>query len=113
MFDTIKTKIKSILGPVGSIIEARITALAGLVTAGIGFMDWSPLTSLFGAGTAFSKTQVMALGGIAFVKGIFSEITRRANDPLLKAETAIEAAPELKKARKKIKKVADNKALPQ
>lgn len=107
MFDTIREKIKTVLGPVGSIIEARVTALAGLVTASVGFMDWSPLTNLFGAGTEFNKTQVMALGAITFVKGVFSEITRRANDPLLKVVASVEAAPEVVKAKKKIKKVLD------
>jgi hypothetical protein len=106
MFETIWTKIKSAAGPVGSIIEARVTALAGLVTAGIGFMDWSPLTSLFGTGTVFNQTQVMALGGIAFVKGIFSEITRRANDPLLRVQAAVDALPEVKKAKSRIKKIS-------
>jgi len=104
MFKEIKDKIWTVLGPVGSIIEARITALTGLIVAGVGFMDWSPLTSLFGAGTAFNKTQVMALGAIAFVKGIFSEITRRANDPLLKVQAAVDEAPVVKKAKKQIKK---------
>jgi len=106
MFQKIKDKIWSIIGPVGSIIEARATAAIGLITGAIGFMDWSPLTSLFGAGTAFSKEQVMALGAITFVKGIFSEITRRANDPLLKVQTATVEVPELKKAKKKLKKAA-------
>jgi len=86
MWDKIKTWFKVTFGPVGSIIEARITALTGLGIAGVGFMDWAPLTNLFGAGTAFNKTQVMALGAIAFIKGVFSEITRRANDPTLKGQ---------------------------
>lgn len=107
MFNTVWIKIKDMAGPVGSIIEARVTALAGLVTAGIGMMDWSPLTNLFGTGTAFNKTQVIALGGITFIKGIFSEITRRANDPLLKVTAAVEAQPELVEAKKKIRKVVD------
>lgn len=105
MFGNIWQKIKTVIGPVGSIIEARVTALIGLVTAGIGFMDWSPLTSLFGSGTAFNKTQIMALGGIAFIKGIFSEITRRANDPLLKISQAADAAPAVAKAKRQVKRV--------
>lgn len=107
MFNTIKDKILATLGPVGSIIEARLTALAGLATGAVGFMDWSPLTNLFGTGTAFSKEQVMALGAITFVKGIFSEITRRANDPFMKVQAAVEAQPAVKKAVKKVKKVAE------
>lgn len=107
MFKTIHDKFLAMLGPVGSIIEARLTALAGLVTGAVGFLDWSPLTSLFGTGTAFSKEQVMALGAVTFVKGIFSEITRRANDPLLKVQAAVDADPVVKKAKKQIKKTLD------
>lgn len=102
-----KEKLYAILGPVGSIIEARVTAFAGLVTSAVGFMDWSPLTNLFGTGTAFTKEQVMGLGAVTFVKGIFSEITRRANDPLLKVQAAIEATPAVQKAKKAVKKVID------
>lgn len=98
-------KIWAILGPVGSIIEARATALVGLVTAGIGFMDWSPLLNLFGTGTDFNPKQVSALGAVVFVKGVIQEITRRFNDPLLKVQTAVDAAPEVAIAKKKIKKV--------
>ncbi len=105
MFKTIWEKIKTVIGPVGSIIEARVTALTGLIISGVGFMDWSPLTSLFGSGTAFNKTQVMALGAIAFVKGVFSEITRRANDPLLKISQAADAAPAVAKAKRRVKKI--------
>jgi hypothetical protein len=107
MFKTIWEKIKASLGPVGSIIEARVTALSGLAIAGVGFMDWAPLTSLFGTGTAFNKTQVMALGAIAFVKGIFSEITRRANDPFLKISQTVDAAPAVAQAKKRVKKIVD------
>ena len=68
-------------------------------------MDWSPLTTLFGSSTQFSQSQVMALGAITFVKGIFSEITRRANDPLLKITQAVDSAPAVAVAKKRIKKI--------
>jgi len=100
-------KLVALFGPVGSIIEARITALSGLIVGGIGFMDWSPLTSLFGTSTSFNKEQIMALGAITFVKGIVSEITRRANDSLLKVTQAVEAAPEVVVAKKRIRKIID------
>jgi hypothetical protein len=38
-----------------------------------GFMDYSPLLGL----TAFDKKQVLWLGGISFVKGLFTELARR------------------------------------
>lgn len=84
MFDTIKAKLKTIFGPVASIINARLTMLFGLATAGVGLMDWSPLISTIGTSTAFNKTQVFALGAIAFVKGLVDEVARRANDTTLK-----------------------------
>lgn len=105
MFETIKQKLWAVLGPVGSIIEARATMLFGFATGAIGFMDWSPLLSLFGAGTAFNQTQVMAIGAIAFIKGAVQEITRRWNDPLLKVTASAEAAPEVAVAKNKIKKI--------
>lgn len=38
-------------------------------------MDWSPLLGI----TNFDKKQVMYLGGISFIKGIFTELARRRN----------------------------------
>lgn len=40
-----------------------------------GAMDFSPLLGL----TNFDKTQVMYLGAISFVKGMFTELARRRN----------------------------------
>lgn len=39
-------------------------------------MDWSPLLNI-DMGTNFNRTQVIWLGGISFVKGLFTEIARR------------------------------------
>ena len=41
----------------------------------VGAMDWSPLLGV----TNFDKKQVLYLGGISFVKGIFTELARRRN----------------------------------
>lgn len=84
MFEKIKQKFWAVVGPVGSIIEARATMLAGFVTGAVGLMDWSPLLSFFGTTTAFTRAQVLALGAVTFVKGAVQEITRRYNDPSLK-----------------------------
>lgn len=105
MFETIKQKFWAVVGPVGSIIEARATMLFGFITGALGLIDWSPLLSLFGAGTAFNQTQVMAIGAVLFIKGAVQEIIRRYNDPLLTVTASAEAAPEVAKAKKKIKKV--------
>ncbi len=44
----------------------------------VGGMDWSPLTSI-DFGTSFNRTQVVTLGAISFIKGIFTELVRRRN----------------------------------
>lgn len=41
-------------------------------------MDWSPLLGI-DFNTGFSRTQVISLGAISFVKGIFTELVRRRN----------------------------------
>lgn len=107
MFETFKEKLWVVIGPVASIIQARATALLGLVTAGVGFMDWSPLLSLFGTSTDFNPKQVASLGIVIFIKGLFEEFTRRINDPFLKVSAAIEAAPAVAKAKKAVKKIVD------
>jgi len=42
---------------------------------GLGAMDYSPLLGI----TNFDKKQVIYLGGISFVKGLFTELARRRN----------------------------------
>ena len=57
---------------------ARAEAVIGFFTMAVGAMDWSPLLAI-DYSTAFNKTQVIALGAISFVKGIFTELVRRRN----------------------------------
>lgn len=59
-----------------TVFLARTEALIGFGTIVAGSMDWSPLLSL-DFNTGFNKTQVIALGAISFVKGIFTELARR------------------------------------
>lgn len=105
LWQKIKDWFKATFGPVGSIINARLTMFGGLITGAVGFMDWSPLLNFFGTNTAFNQTQVIALGAIAFIKGLVDELVRRANDPLLKVTAAADAKPEVVKAKKEIKKL--------
>lgn len=107
MFDTLRQKFWAVVGPVGSIIEARLTMLFGVVTGAVGLLDWSPLLNLFGTSTDFNTKQITGLGAVVFVKGVVQEITRRFNDPLLKVTAAAEQAPEVAVAKKKIKKVLE------
>ena len=58
-----------------TILLARITAVAGLVTGAVGAMEWSPLLGL----TNFDRKQVIWLGSIMFLQGVGTEIARRRN----------------------------------
>jgi hypothetical protein len=55
------------------VVIARAEALVGLLTMVFGYMDYSPLLGI----TAFDKKQVLWLGGISFIKGLFTELARR------------------------------------
>jgi len=58
-----------------TVVIARTEALIGLLTMGFGAMDYSPLLGI----TNFDKKQVIYLGGVSFVKGLFTELARRRN----------------------------------
>lgn len=60
-----------------SLLVARLTMLSGFLVAVIGTLDWSPLLGV-NIDTGFSKTQVIWLGIVTFVKGVLDEIARRA-----------------------------------
>lgn len=62
-----------------TILLARAEAFAGFLIVTIGGMDWSPLFSLFGTGTAFTKNELYGIGGVMLAKGIFGEWARRRN----------------------------------
>lgn len=90
----------------GTIVNARITALTGLFTSAISYMDWSPLWNLLGVDTGFSTKQAFWLGAGLMVKGIFDEIVRRAHTVTSEAGKLIPkdvTIPEVKAAKKKAK----------
>ena len=66
-----------------TIFMARLTAIAGLITAAVGSLDLSPLWSLFGTGTSFTFKQVAWMGGFLLVQGVVLEVLRRRNAPEL------------------------------
>lgn len=80
MFDTFIEKVKSFFKNSWTIFVARFTAVAGLITAALGAMDWSPLLGL-NIQTGFSKAQAIYLGVITFVQGLMVEIARRRTLP--------------------------------
>jgi len=84
MYDIIKKKLQdwwtttlSFFRYSHTILVARLTMLTGFLTAVIGSLDWSPLLGL-NIDTGFSRTQVIWLGAVTFIKGVLDEIARRA-----------------------------------
>jgi len=65
-----------------TVFLARLETITGVVIAGVGAMDWSPLLSL-NIQSGIDSTVVMWLGGISAAKGIVTEWARRRNDPVL------------------------------
>lgn len=83
MWDNIKTKLNawwletlSFFKYSHTILVARLTVIAGFVTAVLGSLDWSPLLGI-NIDTGFSKNQVIWLGIIMSVKGVIDEVVRR------------------------------------
>jgi hypothetical protein len=62
-----------------TILIARAQALAGLIVATVGAVDWSPVFNLLGVDTGFSWKQTTWLGIGLFFKGIVDELARRRN----------------------------------
>lgn len=90
----------------GSIVLARLTAIAGVVTSGIAMIDWSPLYNLFGASPVFNKEQTLVMGLFLLVQGIVQEIVRRANTVVTEANKLVSkdlTVTEVKAAKKKAK----------
>ena len=58
-----------------TVLIARTEALIGVMTMTFAAMDYSPLLGI----TNLDKTQVLWLGGVSFVKGLFTELARRRN----------------------------------
>lgn len=88
----------------GSIVMARLTAIAGILTSAVSFMDWSPLFALLGVDTGFTTNQAFWLGAALFVKGIFDEIVRRSNTVVTEAAKLLPkdiTTPEVKAVKKK------------
>lgn len=85
------------------ILLARLETVTGLVIAGVGAMDWSPLLSL-NIESGINSATVMWLGGISAAKGIITEWARRRNDPLLAVNAGDDTKENLEAAKKQAKK---------
>lgn len=80
MFSYIWKKIKSWSGwsAAGSIFLARLTALSGIVLAGLQGINWPSLMATDWSNVASSKAALIS-AGIAVAYGAVLEITRRHN----------------------------------
>lgn len=65
-----------------TILIARLTAGAGLVTAALGSMDWSGISGVVSSTTGFNAKQVISVGVFALVQGVILEWARRRNSDL-------------------------------
>lgn len=65
----------------------RVEAVTGLVIAAVAAMDWSPLWSVFGTGTALNTKELASISGFLVVRGIVGEIARRRNTVVTPANT--------------------------
>jgi hypothetical protein len=60
-----------------TIFLARAEAVIGVIVAGVAAMDWSPLLSIAGTSTGFTKQQLYGLGGLLVARGVLGEWARR------------------------------------
>lgn len=74
MFKAIKDKYNEIVAKyfkgAGSILNAWITAAFGLLLSVSSLVDWSPLFNL-NIGMDFNWKQVLFIGVLTFIKGVF------------------------------------------
>lgn len=84
MFEYIKKKaytaydaIKAWFKRSWTILLARATVLAGLVTAAVAQMDWSPLWTSIGTGTDFNWKQLSAIAISVVAGGLVLELAKR------------------------------------
>lgn len=62
-----------------SVFLARMTVVSGFLISASGLIDWSPLLSLVGVDTGFSRHQLFWTGAVVAIKGVFDELARRIN----------------------------------
>jgi hypothetical protein len=72
-------KVKGWFNYSESIFLARAFAFFGTVVTTVASFDWSPLWSLVGTGTNFTREQLIGIGISVVGSGILLEIARRRN----------------------------------
>lgn len=69
-------EIKAFFNYSWSILIARIETLSGLLVGSLGFFD--PTALITGVQSGINQAQAFTIGGILLVKGLISEVGRRA-----------------------------------
>jgi hypothetical protein len=69
-------KVKAFFHYSWSILIARIEAITGVIVAGALGINWDAVIA--GAQTGMTRTNMLILGGLLFVKGVFTEAGRKA-----------------------------------
>lgn len=62
-----------------SVFLARMTVVSGFLISASSLLDWSPLLSVVGVDTGFTKHQLFWTGAVVAIKGVFDELARRIN----------------------------------
>lgn len=101
MFSNIWTKVKAFFNKSWSIFIARMEVLSGIILGALGAIDWTALINLDFKDGIYNKN-TMIVAGLLVVKGIVSEIGRRAGtvttvtDQLVPVNIAKKAKVEIK-----------------
>lgn len=102
MFNTLWTNIKAWFNYSWSVFIARLEVLTGILTGVIGGLDWTALTQLDWS-QGIKSTSAIIVSALLVIKGIVSEIGRRAgtvttaNDQIVPVNIAEKAKLPLKK----------------
>lgn len=67
----------------GTILYTRLVAAFGAAVTFVGGMDWSPLWSFLGTGTAFTKQQLVSIGISIVGAAVTGEIVRRSKTKIV------------------------------
>lgn len=101
MFNIIIDKVKAFFSKSWSVFIARLEVFTGFLLGVFGGIDWTALTTLDWSDAIYSKNNLI-FAGVLILKGVISEIGRRAgtvttvNDQLVPVNIAKKAKVEIK-----------------
>jgi hypothetical protein len=101
LFNIIIDKVKAFFSKSWSVFIARLEVFTGFLLGVFGGIDWTALTTLDWSDAIYSKNNLI-FAGVLILKGVISEIGRRAgtvttvNDQLVPVNIAKKAKVEIK-----------------